>query len=117
MKKYEGPEKRKYKRLEANYVISYCIEGISGNYNVSQMKNVGRGGAVFTTNREFAKGAGLIIIVRFPFLPQKVKIKAKIVSSEEISSNLYNTRVKFSKDDVDFLRQLGEFIKKRKEIE
>lgn len=122
MDSYGGPERRKFPRLEANFVISYKIEQLPPDdeggeilqgHDLSQTKNVSQGGVLITTNQLFKKGSYLAMVIRFPLLPQKIEVTGEVVDSREIVKNLiYETRVRFVGLDENFFEKLGAFIEK-----
>jgi hypothetical protein len=120
MPNYSGNEKRKYLRLDGNYILSYRPkEGYEG-YDASLTANISQGGAVFTTAKEFSKGDILAVLVRFPFISQKVEITCEVIDSKETlrgNTKIYDTRVKFLGLSHEWFEALGEFIKSRKEHE
>lgn len=114
MEKYSGPNRRKFPRLDANFIVSYSPKKASADYDLSQTKNVSGGGALITTNKEFEKGTLLSVTVRFPFYPKRIGLTAEVISSKELVKNLvYETRVCFLDMDSGFIEELGDFISKR----
>lgn len=114
MEKFKGSEKRHHPRLNVNFVVSYRIQKMPENYDLSQTKNVSQGGLLVTTNRRFDKGTFLAITIRFPFILQRIEVTGQVVESREIVRNLiYETRVKFLDLDENFFKKLGEFIDKK----
>ena len=114
MEKPLKEERRRYPRLSANFFISYKIKKIPNDYDFSQTINIGQGGVLLTTNRQFEPGTQLALMVKLPFLPQRLEILATVVDSKEISRDLiYETRLAFSETDKKFIKDLGEFIGKR----
>ena len=108
---YSGPEKRKFPRVDANFVISYRIKEMVDGYDLTQSKNVSQGGILLTTNRLFNKGTMLAMTIRFPLIPQKIDVTGEVVDSKEVVRDLiYETRIKFLDLDEDFFKKLGEFI-------
>ena len=107
-------------RLDGSYVLSYRPkEGYDG-YDASLTANVSQGGAVFTTSEEFFKGDILSVLVRFPFIAQKIEITCEVVDSKEKikgAAKIYNTRVKFLGLSREWFDALGEFITSRKKHE
>ncbi|MBP7089166.1 MAG: PilZ domain-containing protein [Candidatus Omnitrophica bacterium] len=109
MDNYGGPERRNLPRIDANFVVSYRIK--SGNYDLTQTKNLSQGGMLLTTNCAFEKGTLLAMIIRFPLALKKIETTAQVVSSKEIVKGLiYETRVRFLDLDKEFFKKLGEFI-------
>ncbi len=114
MEKSFGKERRRYPRLSANFVVSYKIKTIPNDYDFSQTKNVGQGGVLLTTNRKFAAGTQLALMVKFPFVPQRIEVLATVVDSKEIAKNvIYETRLSFADLNKKFFQELGEFIEER----
>ena len=112
MVNYGGPERRNRARLRANFVISYRIKAKNADYDLSQTKNVSQGGMLITTNRRFANGTLLAMIIRFPLISQKIEVAAEVIDSHQVVKNLiYDTRVRFLDLNEDFFIKLGEFIK------
>ncbi len=108
---YQGPERRRHSRLDANFVVSYRIKEIVDGYDLTQSKNVSQGGMLLTTNRLFSKGTFLAMTIRFPLIPQKIEVTGEVVGSKEIVRDLiYETRIKFIDLDEEFFQKLGEFI-------
>ncbi len=114
MEKSFDKERRKYPRLSATFVVSYKIKKIPNDYDLSQTKNVGQGGVLLTTNRKFATGTQLALMIKFPFVPQRIEVLATVVDSKEIAKDvLYETRFAFADLDKKFFQELGEFIGER----
>ncbi len=116
MSKYTGVERRKHPRMTANFVISYRIKQDSTNSDLSQSRNVSQSGMLLTTNRHFSKGTNLLMTIRFPFLPKKIKIEGEVVNSKEVVKGIiYNTNIKFFGLEEAIAKELASFIKKRVE--
>lgn len=97
---YAGPEKRKYPRINARFVVSYRILREDGNVDISQAKNISLGGMLLTTNRKFEPGTVLALDIRLPFDINPIIITAKVIDSREVTKDLiYDTRIIFL--DVD----------------
>ena len=114
MDKPFGKERRRYPRLSANFVTSYKIKQTPNDFDLSQTKNVGQGGVLLTTNRQFIPGTLLILMVKFPFVLQRIEVSATVVDSKEVAKDvLYETRLAFAYLDKKFFQELGEFIGQR----
>lgn len=114
MEKSFTKERRKYPRLSANFVVSYKIKKIPDDFDLSQTKNVGQGGVLLTTNRKFEVGTQLALMVKFPFVNQRIEVSATVIDSNEIAKGLvFETRLAFSDLDNKFFQELGEFIGER----
>ena len=114
MDKSFGKERRRYPRLSASFVTSYKIKQIPDDYDLSQTKNVGQGGVLLTTNRKFAPGTQLALMIKFPFVLQRIEVTATVIDSKEVAKNvIYETRLAFADLDKKFFQELGEFIGQR----
>jgi len=97
MSTYSGRERRRYPRINKNFVVSYRIYGDPNNIDISQTKNVSEGGMLLTTNRAFDRGTVLAIEIRLPLFPEPIRLLGKILQSKMIARNLiYETRLSFS---------------------
>jgi Tfp pilus assembly protein PilZ len=93
---YTGPERRKYPRINARFIVSYRVLGEPENIDITQTKNVGLGGMLLTTNRQFKVGTNIALEIRLPFDPNPIMIIGKVLESHEITKNLiYDTRLFF----------------------
>lgn len=112
MEKYTGPEKRKYERVNGNFVVSYRVKKIPNHYDLSQTKNVSQGGLLLTTNKQFEAGTQLAMTIRFPFVEQRIETTGEVVHSKEVVKGLiYETRIKFIDLSESFFAELGTFVK------
>jgi len=110
---YKGPERRKYPRIDATFVVSYKPKEISEEYDLVQSKNVSQGGMLITTNRHFEKGTQLELMIRFPFVSQKIIVTAEVVDCREIAKNfLYETRLRLLDLDMEIFKKIGEYVRK-----
>jgi PilZ domain len=120
MPNYLGDEKRKYMRLDGSYILSYRPKEGYSDYDSSLTANISQGGAIFTTAQEFFKGDILLVLVRFPFISQKIEITCEVIDSKEKgkgTTKVYDTRVKFLGLSQEWFTALGEFIAARKKRE
>ena len=93
---YTGPERRKYPRISGRFIVSYRILEEVDNADITQTRNVGLGGMLLTTNRQFEAGTNLALEIRLPFDPHPIMIIGKVIESREITRNLiYDTRLTF----------------------
>ncbi|OQX80530.1 MAG: hypothetical protein B6D56_04855 [Candidatus Omnitrophica bacterium 4484_70.1] len=114
MQTYKGEERRKYPRAKISFIVSYRIKHPEESYDLSQTKDASQGGMLLTTNREFEKGTYLEMIIRFPFVPYKIRLLGEVVDSKKVVTNLiYETRIRFVGPHKNFFKELGEFIKEK----
>ncbi|MDD4294212.1 MAG: PilZ domain-containing protein [Candidatus Omnitrophica bacterium] len=108
---YNGAEKRKHPRASVNFVVNYSLKDSTPSYDLSQTKNLSQGGMMLTTNREFPVGTVLDMIIRLPFVSQRINLTGVVVeSTPKVKNLLYETRLRFDIEDENFFKELGEFI-------
>jgi hypothetical protein len=98
---YSGTEKRKHRRVNGRFMVSYRILEETDDIAITQTKNLSLGGMLITTNKKFNPGTTLAIEIRLPFEGDPIMLVGKVVESLEITQGLiYDTRVEFlSVDD------------------
>ena len=94
-------ERRKFKRISKNYVISYTpVKSEKLKFDISQIRNLSEGGLLFTADKMFQKGVVLKLKLRLPHLSDYVVLKVQVINSKELAKNLmYETRVSFTEID------------------
>jgi len=93
---YIGPERRKVPRINARFIVSYRVLEEVNNIDITQTKNLGLGGMLLTTNKQFDLGTNLALEIRLPFDPNPIMLIGKVVDSREITKNLiYDIRLAF----------------------
>ena len=113
---YQGQERRKYPRLDANYIISYRILEKSDDFDLTQTRNVSLGGALITANKQYQPGAVLELIVKVPFRGDRVTIKGEVVDSNEVVKNvMYETRIRFIDMPQGFFKEFENFLERLQE--
>jgi len=113
--RYIGPEKRKYLRFNANYVVSYRMKEAGKDFDLTQTKDVSQGGAIITADKKFEKGVQIVMRVRFPFMPDRLEITGEVVECREvIKGSVYEIRMKFVDLAPEYFSRIGEFINKDK---
>jgi len=117
VKEHSSSEKRKYSRVDVNFVVSYRIKEEYDNSDLTQTKNISQGGILLTTNRKFDKGTRLAMVIRLPFLARKIELDGEVVDSKVVVKNLiYETRIKFFNLGETLLRDLGNFVDRSKKV-
>lgn len=103
-------ERRRFPRIDAKYVISYKeLFDVNVKFDLSQTKNIGEGGILFTSDKIYQKGAILELKIRFPDFSDFVTLKGKVVDSKSIGKGIMtDTRVSF----IDTEEKVKEAIKK-----
>lgn len=108
---YNGPERRRHPRINARFIVSYRVIEEEDAVDISQTKNVGLGGMLLTTNREFQSGVNLALEIRLPFDPNPIMLIGKVLESREIIKDLiYDTRLSFLAVDEKHRRVISDTV-------
>lgn len=108
---YTGPERRKYPRINARFVVSYRIATEEDAIDVSQTKNLSLGGMLLNTNRKFQAGENLALEIRLPFYPHPITVIAHVLESREIAKDLiYDTRLEFVSTDEKYQKIITDTV-------
>lgn len=96
--KKEQPERRRYKRIRKNFVLTYFdLADPLQKYNTSQLKNIGLGGMCLITPKPFAPSTILGIELKTPFVTELTHLEGKVMEShEKIKDIIYETRLEFN---------------------
>ncbi|MEW6173042.1 MAG: PilZ domain-containing protein [Bacillota bacterium] len=107
---YQGPERRRYPRLNIGFIVSHRVKDTDDHYYLSQTKNISQGGMLLTTGRQYDASTHLEMTLRFPF-SRKIKVTGEVLESREIARNLiWATRVQFLDMETIISQQLGDFV-------
>ena len=108
---YAGPERRKNGRVSGRFIVSYRILEDVNNADISQTRNIGLGGMLLTTNRQFEPGTHLALEIRLPFDPHPIMLIARVMESHEVTKNLiYDTRLMFLSIDDKHRKVINETV-------
>jgi len=111
---YNGPERRRHPRLTIGFVVSHRVKDSGGTYELSLTQNISQGGMFITASRQYAPHSDLELMLRFPFVRERVKLTGKVLDSKEVAKNMiYATRIQFLDPEEEILRKLGSFIQSR----
>ena len=93
---YDGVEKRKNLRIGTNLIVSYRQATEKDLTDISQTKNIGLGGAMFKTKKEFPVGTNLMLEIRLPQENVPFMFIGKVMGSKQVIKDLcYDTRIEF----------------------
>ena len=95
-------ERRKSERLERHFVVAYRLYEGESDYDLSQIKNISKGGLRFITSKQYTSGAILAIELRTPVSTGKIKLQGKVIASDVVVDGMiYDTRVAYVSIDKD----------------
>lgn len=112
---YTGNEKRQYKRIPFNYVVT-CRDGAGNVESVAHFafmhsKNISAGGLLLESKYFYPPSSLLEIKVSIPSMVHSIKVIGEVVRSEEMQNNsLYNLGISFVKIDNKDRDSLIKFI-------
>jgi hypothetical protein len=94
---YPDKERRKHIRIYKNFILSYCEKNLpSEKYEISQLKNISKGGMCFIATRALANGAEVCIELKTPYIADSVFLEGTVLEShEKILQLLYEVRLEF----------------------
>ncbi len=108
---YDGPERRKSKRIKVSFVVSYRPLEKEEYSDLSQTRNFSEGGILLTTNTPFKEGTLLKMFIRVPMVREKINVIGRVIESKEVVKNLiYETRIGFQDVDEKTSRILKETV-------
>ena len=90
-------ERREYVRVGKQLILSYFLPSDpSKKFDLSQMKNVSRGGICFVTTEQYLPMTCLAVELMTPYLTETSHLTGLVIeSTEKIPGLLYETRMKF----------------------
>ncbi len=115
--KDEGFEQRKYFRLDKAIIVSYCLkDDPRKKYDMSQTKNISYGGLLFTAGQYFEKGTSLDMIIKFPFIRERIKMLGEVTYCSLKKGNIYELGVKFCDLEPRILEEFKKYLVRMKKI-
>ena len=91
-------ERRLHKRIKKNFILTYFdVNNPSVKFEITQLKNISKGGICFITTRSFPSSARIGIELKTPYLSGTTYLEGTVLEShEKIKNLLYETRLEFS---------------------
>ena len=110
-------ERRQYLRIKKHFVITYFDQtNPSVRHEVTQIKNISKGGACIITSMHVLPGSRLTIELKTPHMHDLTALQGIVLGSHERIHNIvYETRVQFenlSEQAVTVLNKIEEIFKK-----
>ncbi len=90
-------ERRAHRRVKKHFLLRYFkAETPNDKIDLTQMKNISRGGMCFITAQEFEVGTKMGVELNTPFLTNATILEGTVRGSVEKTKNLiYETRLEF----------------------
>jgi len=101
------PERRQYQRIEKNFILTYFEkENPSVRIELTQLKNISKGGLCFITTKAFLPSTRLGLELRTPYLSETTYLEGVVLESRpKIEGIIYETRLQFEE-----LNPQGDFL-------
>lgn len=110
-------EQREYFRLDKAIIVSYCLKDDPKKiYDMSQTRNISFGGMLFTIGQYLEKGTLLDMIVKFPFIRERIKMVGEVAYCSLKKGNIYELGVKFVDLEPRVLEEFKEYLGRVKKI-
>lgn len=92
-----GSERRKHVRVDRNFILTYFDKTAPNVKNeITQLRNISRGGICFVATRSFPISVELVIEMRTPFTTGTVLFEGVVLESRErIRNMIYDVRLEF----------------------
>jgi|CXWL01.1.fsa_nt_gi hypothetical protein len=92
-----GSERRKHIRVDRNFILTYFDKQAPNIKNeITQLRNISRGGICFVSTRSFPVSVELVIEMRTPFTTGTILFEGVVLESRERIKNLiYDVRLEF----------------------
>ena len=94
----KGPqERRKHIRVDRSFILTYVDKRTPNVKNeITQLRNISRGGMCFVATRPFELSMELIIEMRTPFTTGGIALEGIVLESRErIKGLIYDVRLRF----------------------
>jgi hypothetical protein len=94
----KGPdERRKHIRVDRNFILTYTDKRYPTTKNeITQLRNISRGGMCFVATRSFDISTPLIVEMRTPFTTGSISLEGTVLESRErIKGMIYDIRLQF----------------------
>ncbi len=114
-----GSERRKHVRVDRNFILTYYDKNSPHIKNeITQLRNISRGGLCFVSTRAFPVSIELIVEMRTPFTTGTVILEGVVLESRErIKNMIYDVRIEFRNVQpaaMDILEKIEQYGIKRR---
>ncbi len=91
----QQPERRKHIRIEKHFIVTFFdADKPDADHNISQIKNISRGGLLFSSNFMYPQGHKLQLVIKTPYISANLKVKGIVLDCvEKIQNVIYEIRV------------------------
>ena len=104
---WKGSDRRRHRRIKKNFILSYFEKtNPQEKFELTQLKDIGKGGLRFITTRKFAPGTLLGIELKTPYISETTYLEGEVLDCiEKVKNMIYETRLQFT-----LLNTQAEFI-------
>lgn len=110
-------DRRQYKRIERGLILTYSEkDDPSKKYEITQLKNISKGGMCFITSQPIEQSKILIVELKTPYFTHATFLEGVVLESHvKAEKMLYQTRLQFQNMDIEkgyVIEKLLELIEK-----
>ena len=104
---WKGSDRRRHRRIKKNFILSYFEKTKpQEKFELTQLKDIGKGGLRFITTRKFTSGTLLGIELKTPYISETTYLEGEVLDCiEKVKNMIYETRLQFT-----LLNTQAEFI-------
>ncbi|MDP8265123.1 MAG: PilZ domain-containing protein [Candidatus Aceula lacicola] len=103
-RKSNGEEdRRKHPRVEKHFIVTFFeADDPAAEHSISQLKNISRGGVLFSSSVAHTAGKKLQVMIKTPYMANTLSVKGTVIEcSERIPGVIYEIRVEIEDLDSD----------------
>lgn len=104
---WNGSDRREHKRIKKNFILAYFDKNTpQEKFELTQLKDISKGGLRFITTRSFPSGTFLGIELKTPYISETTYLEGEVLDcTEKVKNMIYETRLQFT-----LLNTQAEFI-------
>ncbi|MDD3374929.1 MAG: PilZ domain-containing protein [Candidatus Omnitrophica bacterium] len=99
----EREDRRKYPRVEKHFIVTFFeADKQDAEHSISQLRNISRGGVLFSSSVIHAPGKKLQIMIKTPYMASTLSVQGTVLECKErIPGVIYEIRVEIKDLDAD----------------
>lgn len=112
-KKNKNPNRRRYLRIPAYFLIKYRPEKENAQYSIANVKDIGRGGIKFWSDQKLPEKSLIQLSLCVPPLGKIFEVSARVLRVQEARTGSYYTATSFVEFGLKDQELLERFINAR----
>ena len=99
----EREDRRKHPRVEKHFIVTFFeADKQDADHSISQLKNISRGGVLFSSSVVHAPGKKLQIMIKTPYMASTLSVVGTVLDcTEKIPGVIYEIRAEIKNLDSD----------------